>query len=181
MNVAQVSPRISARCGSTARRLSYSASRVSYCGLTRSSYRADQGQEQEQETLWKVRRAGAFNAYLRPDEGRIRSPHEGGMAKLKATTRNQLPASEFGLPKQGKYPMENRSHQIAAKGRLLVNVVNSLNCWTGTNDSCDYPELLRLAKGHHRQMGGRTLQACRMAGVRNGGMDKKSLISMLVQ
>jgi hypothetical protein len=39
------------------------------------------------------------------------------MAKLKTATRNRLPASEFGLPKQRKYPMEDRSHQIRAKGR----------------------------------------------------------------
>jgi hypothetical protein len=37
------------------------------------------------------------------------------MAKLKAATRNRLPASDFGLPKQRKYPMEDRTHQIKAK------------------------------------------------------------------
>jgi hypothetical protein len=34
------------------------------------------------------------------------------MAKLKATTRNKLPNSAFGLPKQRKYPMEDRTHEI---------------------------------------------------------------------
>ena len=34
------------------------------------------------------------------------------MSKLKAATRNRLPSSEFGLPKQRKYPMEDRVHQI---------------------------------------------------------------------
>lgn len=35
--------------------------------------------------------------------------------KLRAATRNALPASKFGLPKQRKYPMEDRAHQIDAK------------------------------------------------------------------
>jgi hypothetical protein len=37
------------------------------------------------------------------------------MAKLKAAARNKLPASTFGLPKQRKYPMEDRTHQIKAE------------------------------------------------------------------
>ena len=37
------------------------------------------------------------------------------MAKLKAATRNKPPSSVFGLPKQRKYPMENRVHQIKAE------------------------------------------------------------------
>ena len=39
------------------------------------------------------------------------------MAKLKAATSNGLPSSVFGLSKQRKYPIEDRGHQIAAKGR----------------------------------------------------------------
>lgn len=39
------------------------------------------------------------------------------MAKLKAATRNNIPASKFGLPKQRKYPMEDKVHQVRAKGR----------------------------------------------------------------
>jgi hypothetical protein len=37
------------------------------------------------------------------------------MAKLKAAQRNKLPSSVFGLPKQRKYPMEDRVHQIKAE------------------------------------------------------------------
>ena len=37
------------------------------------------------------------------------------MAKLKAATRNKLPGSVFGRPKQRKYPMEDRAHQIKAE------------------------------------------------------------------
>lgn len=39
------------------------------------------------------------------------------MSKLKAAARKRIPSSEFGLPKKRKYPMEDRGHQIAAKGR----------------------------------------------------------------
>jgi hypothetical protein len=31
---------------------------------------------------------------------------------MKAATRNKLPNSVFGLPKQRKYPMEDRTRQI---------------------------------------------------------------------
>ena len=37
------------------------------------------------------------------------------MSKLKAAARNKLPSSAFGLPKQRKYPMEDRVHQIKAE------------------------------------------------------------------
>jgi hypothetical protein len=37
------------------------------------------------------------------------------MAKLKAAARTKLPSSVFGLPKQRKYPMEDRVHQIKAE------------------------------------------------------------------
>lgn len=39
------------------------------------------------------------------------------MAKLHASTRNALPASEFGLPKERKYPMPDKSHAANAKAR----------------------------------------------------------------
>jgi hypothetical protein len=37
------------------------------------------------------------------------------MAKLKVVTRNKLPSSVFGLRKQRKYPMDDRTHQIKAE------------------------------------------------------------------
>jgi hypothetical protein len=37
------------------------------------------------------------------------------MAKLKAAARNKLPSSAFGLPKQCKYPMEDRTHRSKPK------------------------------------------------------------------
>jgi len=50
------------------------------------------------------------------------------MAKLKAATRNRLPASEFGLSKQRKYPMEDRTHQIkppTSRAGLMIAGVRS--------------------------------------------------------
>ena len=44
------------------------------------------------------------------------------MAKLKAATRNALPASKFGMPAERKYPMENRSHAANAKARATQMV-----------------------------------------------------------
>jgi hypothetical protein len=37
------------------------------------------------------------------------------MAKLEAAERNRLPAKEFGLPGQRKYPLPDKSHQVFAK------------------------------------------------------------------
>jgi hypothetical protein len=37
------------------------------------------------------------------------------MSKLKSATRSKLASSAFGLPKQRKYPMEDRTHQIKAE------------------------------------------------------------------
>ena len=39
------------------------------------------------------------------------------MAKLKAAARNKMPASEFGEPKERKYPMPDKSHAANAKAR----------------------------------------------------------------
>lgn len=44
------------------------------------------------------------------------------MAKLKAAARNRIPASKFGLPKQRKYPMEDKTHAADAKGRATQMV-----------------------------------------------------------
>ena len=44
------------------------------------------------------------------------------MAKLKASTRNALPSSDFGMPGQRKYPMPDKSHAADAKGRATQQV-----------------------------------------------------------
>lgn len=44
------------------------------------------------------------------------------MAKLKSSTRNALPKSEFGLPGSRKYPMPDRSHAANAKARATQMV-----------------------------------------------------------
>lgn len=44
------------------------------------------------------------------------------MAKLKAAQRNKLPASDFGLPGQRKYPMPDKAHAANAKARAAQAV-----------------------------------------------------------
>lgn len=45
------------------------------------------------------------------------------MAKLKAATRNALPANKFALPEERKFPINDRSHAANAKARAsqMVN------------------------------------------------------------
>lgn len=42
--------------------------------------------------------------------------------KLKAATRNAIPAAKFGLPKQRKYPMPDASRAVNAKARATQMV-----------------------------------------------------------
>ncbi len=42
--------------------------------------------------------------------------------KLKAATRNALPASKFGMPGQRKFPMPDKSHAANAKARATQGV-----------------------------------------------------------
>jgi len=44
------------------------------------------------------------------------------MAKLTAKARKKLPSSEFGLPKERKYPMQDKGHAVAAKSRATQMV-----------------------------------------------------------
>lgn len=44
------------------------------------------------------------------------------MSKLKAATRNALPSSEFALPKQRKYPINDRARAANAKARATQMV-----------------------------------------------------------
>lgn len=39
------------------------------------------------------------------------------MAKLTAKARHKIPASEFGLPSEHKYPMPDKAHAANAKAR----------------------------------------------------------------
>lgn len=41
---------------------------------------------------------------------------------MKSAIRNALPTSKFGLPKQRKYPMPNKSHAVNAKARATQMV-----------------------------------------------------------
>jgi hypothetical protein len=44
------------------------------------------------------------------------------VAKLKAKSRNALPAEEFGIPGERKYPMPDKSHAANAKARATQQV-----------------------------------------------------------
>ena len=44
------------------------------------------------------------------------------MAKLTAAARNRIPASKFALPKQRKFPIEDKSHAANAKARATQGV-----------------------------------------------------------
>jgi hypothetical protein len=44
------------------------------------------------------------------------------MAKLSAASRRAIPSSQFGEPKQRKYPMPDRSHAANAKARATQQV-----------------------------------------------------------
>ena len=44
------------------------------------------------------------------------------MAKLTARQRKKIPSSDFGLPKERKYPIQDRSHAINAKARATQMV-----------------------------------------------------------
>lgn len=44
------------------------------------------------------------------------------MAKLTSKQRNKLPKSDFGLPGEKKYPMEDKKHAANAKSRATQMV-----------------------------------------------------------
>lgn len=43
------------------------------------------------------------------------------MGKLTTRGRKSLPASQFALPKERKYPIEDKGHAKAALGRVSAN------------------------------------------------------------
>ena len=46
------------------------------------------------------------------------------MAKLIGKERSQIPSSEFGIPSQRKFPLEDASHARNAKARASVVLAN---------------------------------------------------------
>ena len=44
------------------------------------------------------------------------------MAKLNAAARNKIPASKFALPKERKFPIEDKAHAANAKARATQMV-----------------------------------------------------------
>ncbi len=47
---------------------------------------------------------------------------DAAMSKLKAKARNKLPKSDFGLPGERKYPINDRAHAANAKARATQMV-----------------------------------------------------------
>lgn len=49
------------------------------------------------------------------------------MAKLNAAARKRIPSSEFGLPKQRKYPMEEEKGRLSAgSAKKIIAKANRL-------------------------------------------------------
>jgi hypothetical protein len=47
---------------------------------------------------------------------------QGMGSKMKASTRNELPSSKFGLPGSRKYPVNDKAHAANAKARATQQV-----------------------------------------------------------
>lgn len=58
------------------------------------------------------------------------------MSKLDTADRNALPASEFALPAQRKYPVNDKSHAGLAKGRA-AQMYNKGKISAGTKAAID--------------------------------------------
>jgi hypothetical protein len=80
------------------------------------------------------------------------------MAKLKSATRNRLPTSVFGLPKQRKYP-EDRTHQIKAEEFATKEDAGKTLASPGCTDSSEGQATLRRAALRLKRRGFRKLIA----------------------
>jgi len=58
------------------------------------------------------------------------------MGKLTSAERNNIPSSEFALPKEHKYPMPDRSHAANAKARA-TQMVNAGKLSEGSRAKID--------------------------------------------
>lgn len=70
------------------------------------------------------------------------------MADLKAKQRNSLPASEFGLPGERKYPMPDRSHAANAKARASQQLAKG-NITSGQKAEIDAKANRKLSLRDH--------------------------------
>jgi hypothetical protein len=64
--------------------------------------------------------------------------------RLTAKERRNLPASDFGLPAQRKYPEENRGHAIAAESRAAQQVGKTIT--SAQKQEIDRKALRKLGK-----------------------------------
>jgi hypothetical protein len=75
------------------------------------------------------------------------------MAKLHAAARNALPSKDFALPKERKYPIENRSHAANAKARASGKPEQ------GTVDAAVARKYPGMGKGDAKPGGGSKVKA----------------------
>jgi hypothetical protein len=80
------------------------------------------------------------------------SEGEISMASLDAAERKHIPASEFGMPKEKKYPMPDRAHAANAKSRAS-QAVNAGRMSKSTEDKIDRKANAVLGKNHKQVRG----------------------------
>lgn len=71
------------------------------------------------------------------------------MPKLSAKSRDKLPAKDFALPKERKYPVENASHARNAKARASEMEAKG-RISKSTEKRIDAKADAKLSKGHKR-------------------------------
>lgn len=71
------------------------------------------------------------------------------MGKLTSKARNKLPASDFGLPAQRKYPLEPPPHAANAKARASQQF-NKGNITAGQKSQIDSRANARMRGGSRR-------------------------------
>jgi hypothetical protein len=69
--------------------------------------------------------------------------------KLDAAERKKIPASEFGMPKEKKYPMPDRAHAANAKARAS-QAVNAGRMSKSTEEKIDRKANAVLGHGHNQ-------------------------------
>jgi hypothetical protein len=77
------------------------------------------------------------------------------MSKLNTAKRKSLPTSEFALPGERKYPVENASHAANAKARA-TQAVKAGRMSSATKSKIDRKADAVLGKGHKQVKNART-------------------------
>lgn len=74
------------------------------------------------------------------------------MAKLTAKMRHKLPKSDFALPKERKYPLNDKAHAINAKSRA-EQMENKGKISTSTKHKIDAKANKVIARTGHKEGG----------------------------